>query len=252
MILWCVLMLLRGFWSSNFCKIRTSVQSKSFSRVGYRACSNMSKFRSASLSSTTEKLVTARGPRQDNVLISYVTDIEGNLNYWNNFLDISKVVNISAASEPGAPRELSLAPGSMFVYGGDICDRSYGDLRVISDLLHLKEKYPDRVFLILGNRDINKLRLVAELLIPEDLCSDADADADTAYKVYWVSQGFPNASLAGAVKSVDGPPAPSVSLEEYHVKKLKWVGLVCTLIYTDGSWCGSMAYSFCGVMSGMV
>ena len=39
-----------------------------------------------------------------------------------------------------------------------------GDIRVLRALLELKEKHPDRVFLILGNRDVNKLRLPTELL----------------------------------------------------------------------------------------
>lgn len=32
-------------------------------------------------------------------------------------------------------------------------------MRVLKDLVQLKESYPDRVHLILGNRDINKLRM---------------------------------------------------------------------------------------------
>ena len=46
-----------------------------------------------------------------------------------------------------------------FIYGGDVCDRGRGDIRILTDLVNLKEKYPDRVHFILGNRDVNKLRL---------------------------------------------------------------------------------------------
>jgi hypothetical protein len=180
----------------------------------------MSKFMGTSSNTITEKLVGS-----DQVLISYVTDIEGNLNYWNNFLDISKVVKVTDAAAPGAARDLSLIDGSMFVYGGDVCDRSYGDLRVISDLLHLKEKYPDRVFLVLGNRDINKLRLTTELLVPEDMTHQPATDG--VYEVYWVRSGFPNASLNGAVKFVEAKPPPCMSLEEYRINKLKWVSVLC-------------------------
>ena len=52
----------------------------------------------------------------------------------------------------------------MLVYGGDICDRYEGDFRVISDILLLKRDNIDSVVLIQGNRDVNKLRLVSELL----------------------------------------------------------------------------------------
>lgn len=42
-------------------------------------------------------------------------------------------------------------------------DHGGGDLRVLSALLGLKRQAPDRVHLLLGNRDINKMRLACEL-----------------------------------------------------------------------------------------
>lgn len=42
---------------------------------------------------------------------------------------------------------------SLFVFVGPGC------VRVLKDLVQLKEDYPERVHLILGNRDINKLRI---------------------------------------------------------------------------------------------
>ncbi len=38
-----------------------------------------------------------------------------------------------------------------------------GDLRFLSDLLQLSDDFPSRVHLVLGNRDINKMRLTQEL-----------------------------------------------------------------------------------------
>ena len=38
-----------------------------------------------------------------------------------------------------------------------------GDLRFLRSLLGLKARFPERVHLVLGNRDINKMRLPAEL-----------------------------------------------------------------------------------------
>jgi hypothetical protein len=51
----------------------------------------------------------------------------------------------------------------MFVYGGDTQDKGIGDIRFTKLLLALKQEHPDRVQLIIGNRDANKLRLAAEL-----------------------------------------------------------------------------------------
>mmetsp|Transcript_20768 Transcript_20768/g.29027 ORF Transcript_20768/g.29027 Transcript_20768/m.29027 type:complete len:500 (+) Transcript_20768:207-1706(+) len=57
---------------------------------------------------------------------------------------------------------LRLRPGCHFVYGGDMVDRGTGDLRVQRDIMQLKKSFPSRVHLILGNRDINKLRIISE------------------------------------------------------------------------------------------
>ena len=50
-----------------------------------------------------------------------------------------------------------------FVFGGDLFDRGEGDLRLARELVDLKRRHPDRVVLLMGNRDINKMRLTAEL-----------------------------------------------------------------------------------------
>ena len=36
-------------------------------------------------------------------------------------------------------------------------------MRVSGELMELKQRYPERVFLLLGNRDVNKMRFAAEL-----------------------------------------------------------------------------------------
>lgn len=57
----------------------------------------------------------------------------------------------------------SFFPGKYFCYGGDCFDRGPGDIRVARLLVGLKRRYPERVFLIMGNRDLNKLRFASEL-----------------------------------------------------------------------------------------
>ena len=57
-----------------------------------------------------------------NCKVGYVTDIEGNLNFWNNYVNISKVLDRRDG-------QLQLRDDCHFVFGGDICDRGPGDLR---------------------------------------------------------------------------------------------------------------------------
>ena len=56
--------------------------------------------------------------------------------------------------------DIQLEDSYQFVHGGDVCDKGGevgGTIRVTLSLLRLKEKYPERVFLLLGNRDVNKV-----------------------------------------------------------------------------------------------
>lgn len=54
------------------------------------------------------------------------------------------------------------------MFGGDVCDKWSETMRLVDVLLAAKEKYPDRVFLLLGNRDVNKVRFIRELAPPLD------------------------------------------------------------------------------------
>lgn len=52
------------------------------------------------------------------------------------------------------------------VFTGDLIDRGAYTIRNLSNMLKLKEDYPDNVILIGGNRDINKIRMYHECCIP--------------------------------------------------------------------------------------
>lgn len=62
-----------------------------------------------------------------------------------------------------AKSELVLKDGCYFVFGGDAGDKRDGTIRFVKLMVKLKQRYPDRVFLLVGNRDANKLRFLSEL-----------------------------------------------------------------------------------------
>ena len=94
---------------------------------------------------------------------SYVSDVEGNFHYWESF------IRLSEALIRGIDGQLVLKDGYGFIFGGDSVDKGSGDIRVVRDLLQLKRTYPSRVFLLIGNRDLNKLRFGSELEDRESL-----------------------------------------------------------------------------------
>ena len=94
------------------------------------------------------------------VEVAYVTDVEGNLAYFDRWVQHSRVVRYKRDE----PDQLELThEGAYFVYGGDVVDRGEGNVRLLQRLVALKRAYPTRVHLLAGNRDLNKLRLSAEL-----------------------------------------------------------------------------------------
>ena len=95
--------------------------------------------------------------RQGHWKIGYACDLEGNWQYWKKYVKNSKVLKRLPNGE------LDLEENSIFIHGGDVCDRGNGDLRILEDLIKLKKKHMDRVHFILGNRDVNKLRLPVTL-----------------------------------------------------------------------------------------
>ena len=90
--------------------------------------------------------------------LAFVTDVEGNLDFFQRWVELSKVVSYDADGQ------LELAhSGAHFVFGGDVGDKGMGSIRLCRQLAAFKRRYPERVSLLVGNRDLNKLRLTAEL-----------------------------------------------------------------------------------------
>ena len=91
---------------------------------------------------------------------SYITDVEGNMTFFDKYVNISKIVGWVNDKKD---RLKFKKDDSMFVYGGDTQDKGDNDVRFVNLLLKFKEDYPDRVIFIIGNRDANKLRFPSEL-----------------------------------------------------------------------------------------
>lgn len=105
----------------------------------------------------------------DQFRLGYVTDVEG---HWGYFLEYVRRSNVldwdeDVDTHPDALQKLTLRPNTHFIYGGDSVDKGPGDIRLCRALASLKKRYPYRVSLLVGNRDLNKIRMWSEL-------SDAD------------------------------------------------------------------------------
>jgi hypothetical protein len=93
--------------------------------------------------------------------VAYLTDVEGR---WDKLLDFcaSPSAGASLVSYDEA-RGLRVADDAVFVFGGDAIDRGPAGRKIIATLLAAKRAQPERVVLLAGNRDLNKLRLAREL-----------------------------------------------------------------------------------------
>ena len=102
--------------------------------------------------------------------ICYVTDVEGDYDHFMKIIKNSEGLYFEK-------EELKLREDFCFIHGGDLFDRGNGDIRLSRMLVELKRKYGDRVILLLGNRDINKMRFTSEL--------DMDIPKEKAFNAFW-------------------------------------------------------------------
>jgi predicted phosphodiesterase len=106
--------------------------------------------------------------------------VSGNLDYFQRCVDRSAVLEYDAEE-----RIYTLKAGDTFIFGGDVCDKGPGDIRIVKILTDLKKRYPEQVFLIVGNRDVNKLRMASELTM--NAIADPTIVEDEDYPC-WVAQ----------------------------------------------------------------
>jgi hypothetical protein len=124
------------------------------------------------------RALTSTSKRQQ-MEIAYITDVEGQYDYWRAQVENSHGVLVrddGGGGGDGGGGSLRLAhDDAHFVFGGDAFDHGPGDLRIAAELVALKRRHPRRVHLLIGNRDVNKLRLTAELSAEDVEQRDPDA-----------------------------------------------------------------------------
>jgi hypothetical protein len=114
--------------------------------------------------------------KENNYKIEAMADSEGCWNKVLSFMEKSEIFTINGekitSTNFPAPdynkrnvfTGLKMRDNCKFVSLGDTIDNGPNNFAVLRLLRYLKSKYRDRVVLILGNRDINKLRLKYELV----------------------------------------------------------------------------------------
>jgi hypothetical protein len=112
---------------------------------------------------------------------AFFTDVEGNLDYFYKYVQMSRIIRFSPPDVLDFKEDVR---DTAFLYGGDSQDKGIGDIRFVKMLLAFKNRYPDRVKFIIGNRDGNKIRLCSELNI--DLNDEKKLD-DKEWQ-YWIEK----------------------------------------------------------------
>ena len=92
--------------------------------------------------------------------VAYLTDVEGSWNKLHTFINATPGVSFTH-NQPGD--HIVVDDDTVFVFGGDAVDRGPWSRRVVQTLLDVKIRQPERVVVLAGNRDINKIRLPREL-----------------------------------------------------------------------------------------
>jgi hypothetical protein len=205
------LLMLSSLAMSTQCQIRTAL---AFGRTFLRPRSSLFPrrvpfCRNDALFRGHRQLCSLRGGSEQEHIqrITYLTDVEGDREYLTRYVEQSRVLCFS----PTTPRiDFPYSTcidfynsTDVLVYGGDIWDQGGHDLYACRQLVDLKERYPDRVHLILGNRDINKMRVKAEL--------GSSGKAPPHQGVYWLRG-------TGRIGDPDNG-----TLSDHPVERLQWM-----------------------------
>ncbi len=105
----------------------------------------------------------------------FLSDLEGNVGKWDSFIKTSGCfrgasppINVKQSGYQNVnnflkSKPLVLDPKCKFFYLGDAVDKGNGSIRILRDLVYLKLSNPQNIFLVPGNRELNKLRFLQEI-----------------------------------------------------------------------------------------
>jgi len=94
--------------------------------------------------------------------VTCACDVDGSWDSFCNFVDHSEGLTFRVDMAHKQRRclkdlDLTLYEGWHFVFGGDACIQGPGTLRLLETLVRVKKLYPNRVHLVLGEKDLDKL-----------------------------------------------------------------------------------------------
>jgi len=147
----------------------------------------------------------------EGVVVGFITDAEGNWEYFERCVALSRVVRFNASGELEFCRA---SHADIFVFGGDTCDKGNGDLRIIEALVAFKDRHVERVHLLAGNRDLNKIRLSSEL---------RETDIDVPWPLplpHGTRRGLP---LREYLTKLNGGNGEDLSPVNTQANRLRWI-----------------------------
>jgi hypothetical protein len=103
------------------------------------------------------KFSTQSGPA---AMVTHITDVEGNKGKFFNAIAASSCI----VSDEEVLRFTN--PVSQFVFGGDAVDKGPHSIRIMKSLVSFKTQEPDRVHLLVGNREAKMTRIYEEMMNP--------------------------------------------------------------------------------------
>ncbi|HEV2601489.1 MAG TPA: metallophosphoesterase [Candidatus Babeliales bacterium] len=96
-------------------------------------------------------------PADNETRIHVIADIEGTIQKVKTFAEKSDILVLNP-NDPTDYKATLRGNNTQLIFLGDSIDKGPNSKWVLQFLIHLKRTYPNQVTLIMGNRDINKLR----------------------------------------------------------------------------------------------